>query len=194
MAEITKELSAIPFGSLIGGPLTAAVEAQAKAAYSSVEFINAVGFTDNREVVNVNFKYQGGRGADKQTLTVPLLTIVPIPFIRIDNMDIKFKASMSQSTGTEQIEKKELGASTTLSAGGGYLFVKASLDASVSSKKDSTSTKNSKYSVEYTIDINVHAVQDDMPGGMAKVLNILTDSIQSVAASTPPEPGPGPKK
>ena len=45
------------------------------------------------------------------------------------------------------------------------------------SKKDSTSTSSSKYSVEYTIDINVHAVQDDMPAGMAKILGILTEAI-----------------
>lgn len=191
MAAITKELSAIPFGALIGGPLTAAVEAQAKAAYSSVEFINAVGFKDDREVINVEFKYQGGRGAGKQTLTVPLLTIVPIPFIRIDNMDIGFKASMSQSTGTEEKESKSLGASSKVSAGGKYFFVKASLDASVSSKKDSSSTKTSKYSVEYTIDINVHAVQDDMPAGMSKVLNILTDSIQQADAGSTPTPRRG---
>jgi len=32
--------------------------------------------------------------------------------------------------------------------------------------------------VEYTVDVSVHAVQDDMPAGIAKVLNLLTDSIK----------------
>lgn len=188
MADITKELSAIPFGALIGGPLTAAIEAQAAAAYSSVEFINAIGFDDKRSVQNVEFKYEGPGDVGTQSLTVPLLTIVPIPFIRIDDMTIQFKASMSQSTGTEEKTSKELATSAKVSGSARYLFFKASLDASVSSKKDSTSTKNSKYSVEYTIDVNVHAVQDDMPAGMAKVLNILTDSIEQSAAgaSKPP--------
>jgi hypothetical protein len=182
--SITKELSAIPFGSLIGGPLTAAIEAQANAAYSSVEFINAIGFDDNREVQNVEFKYEGPGDVGTQSLKVPLLTIVPIPFIRIDDMTIQFKASMSQSTGTEEKKSSEFATSASVSGSAKYLFFKASLDASISSKKDSASTKNSKYSVEYTIDVNVHAVQDDMPAGLAKVLNILTDSIEQSAAAS----------
>jgi hypothetical protein len=174
---VTKELSAIPFGSLIGGPLTAAIEAQAKAAYSTVEFINAIGFNDDGDVQNITFKFKGPEQNGIQTLEVPLLTIVPIPFIRIDDMTIDFKASMSQSTGTETKQSDIVEKQAKISGSASYLFFRASLDASVSSKKDSTSTKNSKYAVEYTIDVNVHAVQDDMPGGLARVLNILTESI-----------------
>ena len=175
--SVTKELSAIPFGSLIGGPLTAAIEAQAKAAYSTVEFINAIGFDEEGSVQNITFKYKGPEQSDIQTLQVPLLTIVPIPFIRIDDMTIGFKASMSQSTGMESKQSDIVEKKAKISGSASYLFFRASLDASISSKKDSTSTKNSKYAVEYTIDVNVHAVQDDMPGGLAKVLNILTESI-----------------
>jgi hypothetical protein len=86
---------------------------------------------------------------------------------------------MSQSTGTEDKQSNVVEKSAKISGSARYLFFSASLDASVSSKKDSTSTKNSKYSVEYTIDVHVHAVQDDMPGGMSKILNILTESINS---------------
>jgi hypothetical protein len=111
---------------------------------------------------------------------VPLLTIVPIPFIRIDDMTIQFKASMSQSSEKSEKKSSELASSAKVKGSARYLFFKASLDASVSSKKDSSSTRDSKYSVEYTIDVNVHAVQDDMPAGMAKVLNILTDSINNL--------------
>jgi hypothetical protein len=115
-----------------------------------------------------------------------LLTIVPLPFIRIDDMTIDFKASMSQSTGTEDKQSSVTEKSAKTSGSARYLFFSASLDASISSKKDSSSTKTSKYSVEYTIDVHVHAVQDDMPGGMSKVLNILTESINT--QPTPPSP------
>ena len=179
MAEITKELSAIPFGSLIGGPLTAAITAQANAAVSSVEFIKTVGFDKDGSVQNVLFKYQGPGDTGLQTIEVPLLTIVPIPFIRIDDMTIDFKASMSQSTEREDKQSSVVEKSAKISGSARYLFFSARLDASISSKKDSSSTRNSKYSVEYTIDVHVHAVQDDMPGGMSKILNILTESINS---------------
>ncbi len=42
------------------------------------------------------------------------------------------------------------------------------MNASYSSKKDSSATRDSKYSVEYTMDVAVHAGQDSMPAGMAK--------------------------
>ncbi len=80
----------IPFGTLIGAPLNAAIEAQAKAAMTSVDFIRAVGFKpaqDNQplEPANIVFKYKNGPAAsDMMTLEVPLLTIVPIPFLRIE--------------------------------------------------------------------------------------------------------------
>lgn len=172
---LEQRLASIPFGALIGGPMNAAIQAQANAALSTVDFIKSVGFDKDDKVVNVVFKY--GTKSDEQTLEVPLLTIVPIPFIRIDDMNINFKASMSQSTESEESEKKSKEVSASLTAGASYWFAKAEMSASVSSKKDSTSTKNSKYSVEYTIDVGVHAVQDDMPAGMAKILNILTTTI-----------------
>ena len=37
-------ISSLPFGTLIGAPLTAAVEAQAQAAKSTIDFIQEVGF------------------------------------------------------------------------------------------------------------------------------------------------------
>lgn len=44
----TNALQSLPFGTLIGGPLAACVEAQAKAAKSSWEFIRDVGLTTRK--------------------------------------------------------------------------------------------------------------------------------------------------
>ena len=80
-------------------------------------------------------------------------------------------------------------------AGGGFLGWKAEMSASVSSKKDSSSTRDSRYSVEYTMDINVHAVQDDIPAGLAKVLGLLNESMdRQLQASPSPTPQPGPQE
>jgi hypothetical protein len=63
-----QELSSIDFQSMIGGPLSAIVDAQAQAALSTVDFIKTVGFTPDAEdettgavipgkPVYVSFKY-----------------------------------------------------------------------------------------------------------------------------------------
>src|SRR6266545_3029515 len=44
MPNVGQELATIDFGSMLGGPLIAVVNAQAQAAMSSVNFIKAVGF------------------------------------------------------------------------------------------------------------------------------------------------------
>jgi hypothetical protein len=174
---VAGELQALPFGTLIGAPLDAAIEAQARAAVSSVNFIRSIGFDDKGAVQNVTFTAK--KGDTETEITVPLLTIVPIPFIRIDDMTIDFKASVTSSTETADKTVQSTSKSAKVSASARYLFFKANLEASISSKKDSESTKNSKYSVETTIDIHVHAVQDELPAGLAKMLNILADTIEA---------------
>lgn len=178
---VVNELAAIPFGTLIGGPLNAAIEAQAKAAMTTVEFIRAVGFKpasdgQSTEIANIGFNYKIGPDATG-TLEVPLLTIVPIPFLRIENMDIHFKASLSQSMETKETQATSTEGKVDTKVSGGWWAVKAEMNASISSKKDSSATRDSRYSVEYTMDINVHAVQDDIPAGLAKVLSLLNESM-----------------
>ena len=174
---VAGELQALPFGSLIGGPLDAAIEAQGRAALSSVNFIKAIGFNDDGSVQNVTFTAK--KGDAESEISVPLLTIVPIPFIRIDEMTIDFKANVSSSNEKEDKTVQSTSKNAKVSASARYLFFKANLEASISSKKDSESTKKSKYAVETTIDIHVHAVQDELPAGLAKMLNILSDTIQA---------------
>ena len=174
---VAGELQSLPFGSLIGGPLDAAIEAQARAAMSSVNFIRQIGFDDKGAVQNISFT--ATKGDVHSEITVPLLTIVPIPFIRIDEMTIDFKANITSTTESEDKTVESVNKQAKVSASARYLFFKAELEASISSKKDSESTKSSKYAVETTIDVHVHAVQDELPAGLAKMLNILTDTIEA---------------
>lgn len=186
----TNALQAIPFSSLIGGPLDAAIQAQAMAAKTSWEFIQQVGLNTNAETgeknaVNVTFYYNKNGNLTK--LIVPLLTIVPIPYIAIDDVQINFKANISAaaSSSTENTSTTEMGGGVEGSTSLNYGIFKVSADfkANYSSKKDSKATEDSKYSVEYTMDVAVHAGQSDMPAGLASVLNILQSSITDADSS-----------
>lgn len=179
----TNALQAIPFGSMIGGPLKACIEAQAMAAKTTWEFIQEVGlYTDEKgekKAVNVSFSFiQGGHLVQ---LNVPLLTIVPIPYIAIHSIDINFKANVSASSSSysenSSSESLDAGGEAKASLGWGPFKVEASMKANYSSKKDSKATEESKYSVESTIDVAVKAGQDSMPAGLAKVLEMLGNSL-----------------
>ena len=180
----TSALQAIPFGSMIGGPLKACIEAQAMAAQTSWQFIQEVGLNTNpetgkKEVVNVSFQFmQNGHMAQ---LNVPLLTIVPIPYIAIQDIDINFKANISASSSNVSEQSSSSDFSGNLEAGGGIkvgpFHMDAKMNASYSSKKDSKATQDSKYSVEYTMDVAVKAGQESMPAGLAKVLELLGSAL-----------------
>ena len=183
--EIVNDLSSIPFDSMIGGPLSACIDAQEQAAVSTVNFIDRVGFDPQNpgHVINVDFRYK--RDGKDVVLSVPLLTIVPIPFISIDTVNISFKAALkSISTEAAVDSDRESSYDSTNSR---YIGINSYLKTanvqrtvmrgSISTKKDSVATQNSAYSIEANIDINVIARQESMPGGLAKVLEMLNQAI-----------------
>ena len=191
--DAAKQLGALPFGNIIGGPLVAAIEAQAKAARTTADFIESVAYgvpsgasesaLDKKALQTMEFVYTSGEKEVK--LSVPLLTVVPVPYIRIEAMTIQFKANISAETSasdtTSNSSAVDLKSNLSGRYGWGPAKVEASFSAAYSSKKDSTAAANSKYAVEYTMDITVNAAQEDMPVGMQRLLNLLNDSIKAAA-------------
>lgn len=198
------QLTNIPFGQLVAAPLKAAIEAQAIAADTTINFIKEIGFSEDAngalEATTVTFSYQAPSG-EKSILTVPVLAIVPIPYIEIETLDIDFKAKITASGSSSESQTTSKSASFGGSASGSFSkkspgkAFKANLAISggVSSKKDSTSTRDSKYSVEYCYDLHVHATQPGPPAGLSKILSILESTLTPVpAGQLRLSVGPGP--
>lgn len=189
--KVVGTLSSIPFENIIGGPLSACIKAQEEAAVSTVNFIKSVGLTQEEDgsvkAVYVVFSYiQNGR---KVNLSVPLLTIVPIPYIAIHNIDIDFKVAVSgvEQDSDESSFSKEYHKDTETSSkkGGGWLTKKktSKMKTSISTKRDSKSTSESRFSIEATLDVSVHAGQESMPAGMSKILEMLGNAVDVVSVN-----------
>jgi hypothetical protein len=115
------QLSNLPFKNIIGGPLTAAVQAQAVAARAIVDFVRAAGLKEVNgriEGLDVRFAYRDGGGKSRR-VRVPILTVIPIPFIVIDTADIDFNARRSRPDRTG-------GKATAEEPVGGFLYEGAS--------------------------------------------------------------------
>lgn len=56
------------------------------------------------------------------------------------------------------------------------------LSASYSSKRDSSATRDSKYSVETTVDVSITATSDKTPDGISKIIEILNSSTEVISA------------
>lgn len=113
MADIDTNLigqiiTSIPYSEAFGSPLAAAIDAQTKAAKSSLDFILNVGFTkitnaDGVEVQQTNyaefsFEEKNEDGTQrKRTLKVPLILLINIPQLEIYEGEISFDLEISQS-------------------------------------------------------------------------------------------------
>lgn len=157
-------MKALPFDHIIGAPLMACIKAQQSSAQATWEAIREMGFDKSdksageEEVAMVSFLFQ--QGGFTRKITVPLLTLIPIPYMQIDYVDLKFRADMSTTSEGE-------------------------LTAKYSNTMDSQAARTSKYNVTNEIDINIHATTSGMPAGIAKLLDIFTNHCIDVMDYTP---------
>lgn len=123
----------------------------------------------------------------KMQIDVPILTMMPIPFIKIDNTDIEFNVKINSVSNSKSSESSNSDVKSNSSFGykGWGFKASTSLNASISNQKSTSSSEDVKK--DYSLNIKVHAVQDDMPSGMSRILDILEESIVTKPVSLPAE-------
>jgi Protein of unknown function (DUF2589) len=175
--DMVSELNNIDFKKMIGGPLQAAVDAQVASSLATVNFINAVGFvTDNdgkKTLVMVDFTHErtdvkeDGTPATpvKVAISVPLLAMIPIPSLRIEHVIIDFNVKLNTVQSSKVSEK--IGVDASISGGWGPVNFK------VSASYQRQSTTGVEVKKEYALNVNVKAVQDEIPAGLEKILAML---------------------
>jgi hypothetical protein len=89
--------------------------------------------------------------------------------------DKKTEGNGEKGSGTQT--KKKSAAAEQASAKDN-VKVDKTFGVSYSSKRDSSSTQNSRYSVETSMDVKLVIGPDSMPGGISKLLEILNESIE----------------
>jgi hypothetical protein len=109
--------------------------------------------------------------------SVPILTMLPIPFIKVDLATIDFNAKISSVETTTQ--SSDVAISGNLEVQQRWPSGAAKLNVSCAYKKSTTS--GSSVERTYSMAVHVEASQDEMPAGMEKLLNLL----ESVMISAP---------
>jgi len=173
------ELAGLDFGNLIGGPMRAAVEAQASAALSTINFINQVAYKDvtTGELKEFVMSYtKSGQTQSKATLSVPFISTVPIPYLKIDEMTIEFNARINA------VETRAVTTDTNVSASLGISYAKV-VDFKASASFQRKTAENSEVKRDYSMAIRLKVSQAEVPGGMLKVLGMLEGLIEET--STP---------
>ena len=155
--QVVSALHSIPFGNIIGGPLAACVHAQAEASQTTLNFIRGFTMADSgidvngAEPVTVTFSFV--MNGVPTLMTLPLMTLVPIPYMRIEHVNLSFTADIT-ACSNEKMEARY--------ASEGY-------------KRTEESEKS--VSVQSKMGIHVRATTSDMPSGMARMLDFFANNL-----------------
>lgn len=177
-------LQELDFNRILGAPLSACVNAQEEAAQATLQYLNEVVFTQagdddsSLEPVTVSFYFESGGQVHR--IVMPLLLIVPVPYLQIDRIDLTFQATVTESRMNHDTRK---------------LSLKAKYSAPGDSAEVSNETK-AEYMNKRCIDINLSVTSADMPMGISKLLEIFNNQLVEVKPDEPevlPEPTPAEK-
>ena len=211
LINMSDQFKGLPMDSLIGGPLTAACDAQVRLANATADFIKVVGcLPPTKEEIEAGKDLGKTRIAqfsftrpveqtiatpgdttsmsiseEKVDLEVPLLAIVKVPNLSITTVDVTFDMEVKSSFTSSEKSSAELEAAADVTIGWGILKAKVHIQGKVSSHKENTRTSDN--SAKYHV--SVHAEDRGMPEGLARVMDILQTAIapRKIESVSPPQ-------
>lgn len=118
-------------------------------------------------------------------LEVPILTMLPIPFIRIEETTIDFNAKINSVEETKTDETFKFDASLDVKVQYPPLFSIVTAKLKVSTSYQKNTQTGTKVDRTYSMAVHIRAVQEELPAGLEKILGILEDSIKSQPVKAP---------
>lgn len=171
---IAEQFAGLQMDQLIGAPLCAAVDASLQLAESTADFIRNAGFDDAGNVRTVAFGYQrfsdnrdGTGSLEEMQVNIPLLAVVPVPNLQVDEVNLLFDIEVKQSERRDS--SMELGASASGKLGALKVGITGNISAHLNNIR---STDNS---AKYHVDIR--AANHGTPEGLARVLDMIAANM-----------------
>ena len=149
--------SEIALSKLVGALIRDVVDADGMAAKATADFIQSVGFDENGALRTVKFTYEhpDHNGAMKKyVVVVPLLTIVPIPLLGVEEAELTFTTTVVEMSSDEQ-DRPMLLAKVAPSSGG-------------------DDGKQDQANITFTVKMS----RTDMPVGISNVMGLLGNKVR----------------
>lgn len=211
LVSMAQQFSGLPMKSLIGGPLKAATDANGMMARTQTQFMLSTcfengttsqqsgttgsggsGSTGALKPIMVEFelsrpviKSDGSQGADaKISLKLPLLTLIPLNSLAVDDVKIHFEMEVSSSTSKDNETSKEqetaAKADITAKYNAGLFSVEVHGSVSHNSKSASKQKEHYEASNKAKYEVDVHAGQLPLPTGVTTIINAFTKNIDPI--------------
>lgn len=199
LVSMAQQFSGLPIKALISAPLLAGAEANSKMAITQTQFLLSTCFnvTENGDskdydpiMINMTLtrsviKADGSAGDPVKTrFDLPLLTIMPLNSLAVDNITVNFEMEVksSFSNDKETSTESEKAAEASFSAKVGFGCFSAEVSGSVSASSKSASSEKSHYekSNSARYEINAHAGQLPLPEGVTTIIQAFSQCIAPI--------------
>jgi len=182
------ELGNIPYQSIIGGPLTAAVKANTDASEAAAQFIKEVGFTEDENGEKsprmVEFSYEkevideesGESTLKSHTITIPFLLLTNVPYFEVEQVTVDFNVKLNSIQTYEASDEFNLDVENKGKQG----WFTGRTEWSVNSSYQRKTSRSQEVERTYDQQVHVEAGSVEAPEGVKKLLGVLEQTIVEV--------------
>ncbi len=171
---------------LIAGPLIATIEADALSAQKYLDYLMHIAFesydpvtgkTGKLRTMTFTYNEQDLGGVQKKSISIPMLTLVPLPLLQVKEADFDFDIKILDAL-SESVEEKfsiEDGKSVSEQPGAGSFKMRASLAPQQSTAQHKGDLQQS---LAANMKVKVKMRQADMPAGLSNLLHLTANNLQ----------------
>lgn len=175
-------VKSLPLEAMFLAPLDAAIKAQVHSARATANYIKEIGFDEKGEAITVRSSFTqtisdkdgNPTGFVKRVVDIPVMCLVPIPALAIEEFNEEFELTVE----TSEAQTSETSGSGSVKGKVGWGFFSASFQASMSHK----STNTRKTDTRARLLITMTAKQQPPAEGMARMLDVLLAAIKPIDA------------
>ena len=190
MSADTKKVSSqiMELKDLISGPLVATIDADTISTRRYLSYLYELAFESydpttgkvgKLRALEFNYRTSDSFGVHNQKVSIPLLTLVPLPLLQVKEADFDFDiqiidAVSADKNATFSLKSPEIASATQDGASEG-LRLRVSMAAS---NIEAGEDVKRRQGLSANMKVKVKMQQADMPGGLSNLLSLTTNSLQ----------------
>lgn len=185
----TRSSQVMELQQLIAGPLIATIEADSLSARRYLDYLFEIAFesydrttgkTGKLRALTFVYNSQDAGGSRKQRVSIPMLTLVPLPLLQVQEAEFDFDIKILDAVSEQREETFSLEEGKAIPPAGeqpgGAFRMRASLAPKQGSGKESG---NSQQGLSANMKVHIKMHQADMPGGLANLLHLTASNMQT---------------
>lgn len=171
---------------LIAAPLIATIEADSLSSQKYLDYLMKIAFesydpvtgkTGEIRMLTFNYNNQDANGKKMQSVSIPVLTLVPLPLLHVQEADFDFDIKILDALSQTHEEKFSMEKGNSMS--GQQETNGFRLRASLAPRQgQSGNSIHMQQSLSSNMKIKVKMRQADMPAGLSNLLHLTASNVQ----------------